>query len=44
MCAAIIEYITFIIVININILNSRAPALKYDRTASSGGLWSLPAQ
>ena len=39
MCAAIIAYIPFIIVINIKILNSRAPALKYDLTASSGGLW-----
>ena len=27
-----------------NILNRRAPAMKYDHTASSGGLWPLPSQ
>jgi len=38
MCAAIIAYFPFIIVIN---KNRRAPAVKYDHTASSGGLWPL---
>ena len=42
MGAAIIAYIPFIIVINKNILNRRAAAVKYDHTASSGGLWPLP--
>ena len=44
MGAAIIAYIPFIIVINKNILNRRAAAVKYDHTASSGGLWPLPGQ
>ena len=34
MCAAIIAYIPFIIVINKNILNRRAPAVKYDHKLS----------
>ena len=34
----------FIIVINKNLLNRRAPAVKYDHTISSGGLWPLPGQ
>jgi len=38
MCAAIISNIPFILVINKNILNRRAPAVKYDHTASSGGV------
>ena len=38
MCAAIIAYIPLLIVVNTNILN-RSPTVKYDRTASSGGLW-----
>jgi len=37
MCAAIIAYIPFIIVVNKNILNRRALAVKYDHSASSGG-------
>ena len=36
--AAIISNIPFIFVINKNILNRKAPAVKYDHTASSGGL------
>ena len=44
MCAAIIAYIPFIIVINKIILNRSAPAVNYDHTASSGGLWPLPGQ
>jgi len=35
MCAAIIAYFPFISVIN---KNRRAPAVKYDHTASIGGL------
>ena len=42
MCAAIIAKIPFISVINKNIFNRRAPAVKYDHTASSGGLWLYP--
>ena len=34
MCAAIIAYIPSILVINKNILNRRAPAVKYDQTAA----------
>ena len=46
MCAAIIliAYIPFIIVINKDILNRRAHAVKYDHTVRSGGLWPLPGQ
>jgi len=32
MCAAIMAYIPFIIVINTNVLNRRTPAVKYDHT------------
>ena len=35
-CAAIISNIPFIFVINKNILNRKAPAVKYDHKASSG--------
>ena len=42
MCAAIIAYIPFIILISKHILNRRAPAVKYDHTASGGGLCPLP--
>ena len=44
MCVAIIAYSPFIIVINKNILNRRAPGVKYDHTARSGGLWPLLGQ
>ena len=36
MCTAIIAYKTYIFVTNQNILNRRAPAVKYNNTASSG--------
>mgnify|MGYP007091332508 CR=1 FL=1 len=42
MSAAIIAYIPFIIIINKNILNRKAPAVKNDHTASSGRFWPLP--
>ena len=42
--ASIISNIPFIFVINKNILNRKAPAVKYDHTASSGGLRPLPGQ
>ena len=44
MCAAIIAYFPIIFVINKNILDRRAPAVKYDHTASSGSEWLLSGQ
>jgi len=40
MCSAIISNILFIFLINKNILNRRAPAVKYDH----GGLWPSQQQ
>jgi len=44
MCAAIIAYFLFIFVINKNVLNRRAPAVKYDHAASSGVISKVPTK